>query len=83
MIIRYINRIIEFYTHHFTSVSPRLAPVLPPAAIRVTLIEKDAALVSWKPPDEHNVAVTRYTILYASRRAWLAGEWQIQQKEGR
>ncbi|XP_062861080.1 protogenin A [Trichomycterus rosablanca] len=62
--------------------TPPDAPVLPPAAVRVTLIERDTALVSWKPPDEPNVAVTRYTILYASRRAWLAGEWQIQQKEG-
>ncbi|XP_066540559.1 protogenin A [Hoplias malabaricus] len=57
-------------------------PSLPPAAVKVTLIEGDTALVSWKPPNEPNVAVTRYTILYASRKAWVAGEWQILQREG-
>ncbi|XP_053090690.1 protogenin A isoform X2 [Pangasianodon hypophthalmus] len=57
-------------------------PALPPAGVKVTLIEGDTALVSWKAPDEPNVAVTRYTILYASRKAWLAGEWQILQREG-
>ncbi|KAF5891569.1 protogenin A-like, partial [Clarias magur] len=57
-------------------------PALPPAGVKVTLIEGDTALVSWKAPNEPNAAVTRYTILYASRRAWLAGEWQILQREG-
>ncbi|KAK3549066.1 hypothetical protein QTP70_030124 [Hemibagrus guttatus] len=57
-------------------------PDLPPAGVKVTLIEGDTALVSWKAPDGPNVAVTRYTILYASRKAWLAGEWQILQREG-
>ncbi|CAK6954868.1 protogenin A [Scomber scombrus] len=58
------------------------APTLPPSNVKVTLIEEDTALVSWKPPEEPNFAVTRYTILYASRNAWLAGEWQVLQKEG-
>ncbi|KAK2854068.1 hypothetical protein Q5P01_006729 [Channa striata] len=58
------------------------APMLPPSNVKVTLIEEDTALVSWKPPDEPNVAVTHYTILYASRKAWIAGEWQVLQKEG-
>uniref|UniRef100_A0AAY4EK12 Immunoglobulin superfamily DCC subclass member 3 n=1 Tax=Denticeps clupeoides TaxID=299321 RepID=A0AAY4EK12_9TELE len=58
------------------------APTQPPSAVKVTLIEDDTALVSWKLPDEANVAVTRYTILYASRKAWVAGEWQILQREG-
>ncbi|XP_060733789.1 protogenin A [Tachysurus vachellii] len=57
-------------------------PDLPPAGVKVTLIEGDTALVSWKAPDGPNVAVTRYTILYASRKAWLAGECQILQREG-
>ncbi|XP_039540111.1 protogenin A [Pimephales promelas] len=58
------------------------APSRAPAGLKVTLIEGDSALVSWKPPDEPNMAVTHYTILYASRRAWAAGEWQILQREG-
>ncbi|XP_053174817.1 protogenin A [Scomber japonicus] len=58
------------------------APTLPPSNVKVTLIEEDTALVSWKPPEEPNIAVTRYTILYASRNAWIAGEWQVLQKEG-
>ncbi|KAI4886009.1 hypothetical protein NFI96_000956 [Prochilodus magdalenae] len=58
------------------------APSLPPVGVKVTLIEGDTALVSWKPPNEPNVAVTRYTILYASRKAWVAGKWQILQREG-
>uniref|UniRef100_UPI003AAC3C22 protogenin A n=1 Tax=Centroberyx gerrardi TaxID=166262 RepID=UPI003AAC3C22 len=58
------------------------APTLPPSSVKVTLIEEDTALVSWKLPDEPNLAVTRYTILYASRTAWVAGEWQILQREG-
>lgn len=59
------------------------APTLPPSNVKVTLIEEDTALVSWKPPDEPNVAVTHYTVLYASRNAWIAGEWQVLQREGK
>lgn len=62
---------------------PHTAPMLPPSNVKVTLIEEDTALVSWKPPDEPNIAVTHYTILYASRKAWIAGEWQVLQKEGK
>uniref|UniRef100_A0A8C8EXZ8 Protogenin n=1 Tax=Oncorhynchus tshawytscha TaxID=74940 RepID=A0A8C8EXZ8_ONCTS len=58
------------------------APTLPPSGVKVTLIEGDTALVSWKLPDEPNLAVTRYTILYASRKAWIAGEWKVLQREG-
>lgn len=58
------------------------APSQPPAGVKVTLIEEDTALVSWREPEEHNVAVTHYTILYASQRAWLAGHWQVLQREG-
>uniref|UniRef100_A0A4W4DPI8 Protogenin n=1 Tax=Electrophorus electricus TaxID=8005 RepID=A0A4W4DPI8_ELEEL len=58
------------------------APATPPTGVKVTLIEGDTALVSWKPPNEANVAVTRYTILYASRKAWVTGQWQILQREG-
>ncbi|KAG9341152.1 hypothetical protein JZ751_019591, partial [Albula glossodonta] len=58
------------------------APTQPPSGVKVTLIEDDTALVSWKQPDGPNVAVTRYTILYASRKAWIAGEWQVLQREG-
>ncbi|XP_029001063.1 protogenin A [Betta splendens] len=58
------------------------APTLPPSNVKVTLIEDDTALVSWKPPEEPDVAVTHYTILYASRKAWVAGEWQVLQREG-
>ena len=48
----------------------------------MTLIEDDTALVSWKPPDGPETVVTRYTILYASRKAWIAGEWQVLHREG-
>ncbi|KAL4660700.1 protogenin A-like [Arapaima gigas] len=58
------------------------APTRPPAAVKVTQIERDMALVSWRQPEEPNLAVTHYTILYASRRAWKAGEWQLLQKDG-
>ncbi|XP_068168459.1 protogenin A [Antennarius striatus] len=58
------------------------APTMPPSSVKVTLIEEDMALVSWKPPDEPNVDVTRYTVLYASRHSWIAGEWQVLQREG-
>ncbi|KAJ8247871.1 hypothetical protein GJAV_G00251520 [Gymnothorax javanicus] len=53
-----------------------------PEGVKVTMIEEDVALVSWKQPDEPAVAVTRYTVLYASRRAWVSGEWQVLQTEG-
>ncbi|XP_066557440.1 protogenin A isoform X1 [Amia ocellicauda] len=58
------------------------APTRPPVGVKVTLIEDDTALVSWKQPDEPNIVVTRYTILFASRKAWVAGEWQVLQREG-
>lgn len=58
------------------------APSQPPAAVRITLIEDDTALVSWREPVEPNVDVSRYTILYASQKAWLGGRWQILQREG-
>ncbi|XP_035483950.1 protogenin A [Scophthalmus maximus] len=58
------------------------APMLPPSNVKVTLIEDGTALVSWKPPDESNIAVTHYTILYTTRNAWIAGEWQVLQREG-
>lgn len=58
------------------------APTGPPVGVKVTLIEDDTALVSWKPPDGPETVVTRYTILYASRKAWIAGEWQVLHREG-
>ncbi|XP_072237408.1 protogenin A [Leuresthes tenuis] len=58
------------------------APTQPPSNIKVALIEEGTALVSWKLPDESSVAVTHYTILYASRSDWIAGKWQVLQKEG-
>ncbi|XP_073327917.1 protogenin B [Pagrus major] len=58
------------------------APSQPPAAVRITLIEDDTALVSWREPVEPNVVVSHYTILYASQKAWLGGRWQILQREG-
>uniref|UniRef100_A0A3P9KFN3 Protogenin n=1 Tax=Oryzias latipes TaxID=8090 RepID=A0A3P9KFN3_ORYLA len=58
------------------------APTQPPSNVKVTLIEEDTALVSWKLPDEPNVAVTHYTVLYASRNTWAAGKWQMLRKEG-
>ncbi|KAF3854947.1 hypothetical protein F7725_023002 [Dissostichus mawsoni] len=57
-------------------------PGQPPKGVRVTLIEDDTALVSWREPTEPNVVVTRYTILYASQKAWMDGHWQILQREG-
>ncbi|XP_049980373.1 protogenin [Alexandromys fortis] len=58
------------------------APTGPPVGVKVTLIEDGTALVSWKPPDGPETVVTRYTILYASRKAWIAGEWQVLHREG-
>ncbi|XP_070686594.1 protogenin B-like [Pempheris klunzingeri] len=62
--------------------TPPAAPRHPPAGVRVTLIEDDTALVSWREPTESNVVVTHYTILYASQKSWIAGRWQIMQREG-
>lgn len=59
------------------------APAGPPVGVKVTLIEDGTALVSWKPPDGPETVVTRYTILYASRKAWIAGEWQVLHREGK
>ncbi|XP_041852653.1 protogenin B-like isoform X2 [Melanotaenia boesemani] len=58
------------------------APSQPPAGVRVTLIEDDTALVSWREPTEPNMVVTHYTILYTSQKAWMAGHWQKMQREG-
>ncbi|XP_061451337.1 protogenin [Rhineura floridana] len=58
------------------------APAGPPLGLKVTLIEEDTALVSWKPPSGPSTAVSHYTILYASRKAWIAGEWQVLHREG-
>ncbi|XP_019712519.1 protogenin B-like isoform X1 [Hippocampus comes] len=58
------------------------APRRPPTGVRLTVIEDDTALVSWKEPTEPNVVVTHYTILYASQTSWMAGRWQIIQREG-
>ena len=58
------------------------APSQQPAGVRVTLIEDDTALVSWREPTEPNVIITHYTILYASQKAWMAGHWQKIQREG-
>lgn len=58
------------------------APSSPPLSVRATLIEDDTALVSWKQPDQPDLSVTHYTILYASQSAWIAGEWQVLQREG-
>ncbi|XP_023579823.1 protogenin [Octodon degus] len=58
------------------------APAGPPVGVKVTLIEDDTALVSWKPPDGPETVVTRYTILYAPRQAWIAGEWQVLHRGG-
>ncbi|XP_062819464.1 protogenin [Anolis carolinensis] len=58
------------------------APSGPPLGVKVTLIEEDTALVSWKPPLGIGAAVSRYTILYASRKAWAAGQWQVLHREG-
>ena len=60
----------------------RAAPQRPPASIRVLLIEERTALVSWQEPEQPGVVVGRYTVLYATHTAWLAGEWQILQREG-
>ncbi|KAL7980288.1 hypothetical protein Chor_014617 [Crotalus horridus] len=58
------------------------APEGPPVEVKATMIEEDTALVSWKPPAGIGTLVSRYTILYASRKAWIAGEWQVLHREG-
>ncbi|XP_032088688.1 LOW QUALITY PROTEIN: protogenin [Thamnophis elegans] len=58
------------------------APAGPPLEVKATLIEEDTALVSWKPPAGIRTVVSRYTILYASRQAWIAGEWHVLHREG-
>uniref|UniRef100_A0A3Q0S928 Protogenin homolog b (Gallus gallus) n=1 Tax=Amphilophus citrinellus TaxID=61819 RepID=A0A3Q0S928_AMPCI len=58
------------------------APSQPPAGVRVTLIEEDTALVSWREPAESNVVITSYTILYASQKDWMSGLWQKIKREG-
>ncbi|KAM9376050.1 protogenin B-like [Pholidichthys leucotaenia] len=62
--------------------TPPAAPSQPPAGVRVTLIEDDTALVSWREPTEPNIVVTHYTILYASQKTWMAGHWQKITREG-
>ncbi|XP_060034184.1 protogenin isoform X1 [Erinaceus europaeus] len=58
------------------------APAGPPVGVKVMLIEDHTALVSWKPPEGPETVVRRYTILYTSRKAWTAGEWQVLHREG-
>ncbi|XP_059392340.1 protogenin B isoform X2 [Carassius carassius] len=58
------------------------APSSPPRSVRVSLIEEDTALVSWKQPDQPDLSITHYTVLYASQSFWLAGEWKVLQREG-
>uniref|UniRef100_A0A3Q3WNT7 Protogenin n=1 Tax=Mola mola TaxID=94237 RepID=A0A3Q3WNT7_MOLML len=62
--------------------TPPAAPSQAPTGVRVTLIEDGTALVSWREPTDPSVVVTHYTILYASQKAWLAGRWQVMQREG-
>nr|XP_055049304.1 protogenin B [Misgurnus anguillicaudatus] len=58
------------------------APSSPPLGVKVSLIDDDTALVSWRAPEQPNLSVAHYTILYASQSSWIAGEWQVLQKEG-
>ncbi|XP_043083180.1 protogenin B [Puntigrus tetrazona] len=58
------------------------APWSPPRSVRVSLIEDGTALVSWKRPDQPDLSVSHYTVLYASQSSWLAGDWQVLQREG-
>ncbi|CAL8243246.1 unnamed protein product [Lota lota] len=58
------------------------APTQPPAQVKVVLIQDSTALVSWKLADRDSVAVTHYTVLYASRKTWIAGQWQVLQRDG-
>ncbi|XP_060743455.1 protogenin B [Tachysurus vachellii] len=58
------------------------APSSPPLGVRASLIEEDTALVSWREPEQPNLTVSHYTVLYAPQRAWLTGHWQVLQREG-
>ncbi|KAM9313261.1 protogenin [Gastrophryne carolinensis] len=58
------------------------APSSPPVGVKVTLIEDHTALVSWKPPEDMDSTVTRYTILYACRKDWDAGEFHFLHRDG-
>lgn len=74
---------VAFSGSGVTYIFSSTVPSRPPSSVKATLIEEDTALVSWKPPDDPNSAVTHYTVLYASRHDWLAGEWQELQREGK
>ncbi|XP_073474869.1 protogenin [Aquarana catesbeiana] len=58
------------------------APRSPPVGVKVTLIEENTALVSWKPPEDMDSSVTRYTIFYASSKDSAAGKWQNIHRDG-
>nr|DBA31732.1 TPA: hypothetical protein GDO54_007517 [Pyxicephalus adspersus] len=58
------------------------APRSPPVGVKVTLIEENTALVSWKPPEDMDSSVTQYTILYASSKDSAAGKWQKMHRDG-
>ncbi|XP_030223165.1 protogenin B [Gadus morhua] len=62
--------------------TPAAAPTQPPLAVRMTLIEDDTVLVSWREPADPLLVVTHYTLLYASQKGWLAGRWMILQRDG-
>ncbi|CAL8356796.1 unnamed protein product [Lota lota] len=62
--------------------TPAAAPTQPPSAVRMTLIEDDTVLVSWREPEGPRLVVTHYTLLYASQKGWLAGRWMILQRDG-
>lgn len=58
------------------------APRSPPVSVKVTLIEENTALVSWKPPEDMGSSVTQYTIFYASSKDSAAGKWQNMHRDG-
>ncbi|XP_069480982.1 protogenin [Ambystoma mexicanum] len=58
------------------------APRSPPVGVKVTLLEDNTALVAWKPPEGLESTIVGYTILYASRKAWIGGEWQVLHIDG-
>ncbi|XP_049577998.1 protogenin B [Syngnathus scovelli] len=78
----HVDQISSPWSHVVYHCTKPAAPRRPPTGVRLTLIEDDTALVSWKEPAEANVVVTHYTILYASQTSWMAGRWQIIQREG-
>ncbi|XP_061630707.1 protogenin B-like [Phyllopteryx taeniolatus] len=78
----HVDQMSSTWSHVVYHRTQPAAPRRPPTGVRVTLIEDDTALVSWKEPSEPNVVVTHYTILYASQTSWRAGSWQIIQREG-